>query len=95
MACNREVKGSNKSGKDQEVSHAATTKMFMDEASNSKRVRQEFGLFMDGGRATKDYKSYLPLFYLNITQSETLGLYKSVQLHSTSLYYRDLKNTVL
>lgn len=48
----------------------------MDEASNSKKVRQEFGLFMDGGRATNDCKKSHPsLFNLNITQSETLGLY--------------------
>lgn len=74
MAWNREVKGSKKGGKNHKVSHATVTKMFMDEASNSKRVREEFGLFMDGGRATKDYKTVISYFFnLHITQSETWG----------------------
>lgn len=68
------IKGSKKGDKNHEFSHDTITKMFMDEASNSERVREEFGLFMDGGRATKDYKPVIShFFYLNITQSETLG----------------------
>lgn len=67
-----EVKGSNKSSKNKEVSHATATKMFMDEASTSKRVREEVSLFTegDGAGTVKDCKTAMACFFIQILPSQ-------------------------
>lgn len=64
------VKVNNKSGKNKLVSHNTATKMFMDEVSNSKRVREESIPSTEKSRVVQDFKSHSLLFYPSTTMSD-------------------------